>query len=91
MYNFWYVICKKSYGNKGYDFFFRDFGDVESNLIGFCNVVCYCLFIFYELVCGMDGLVYFFFCYVGCRFNYKWMDGFMGKFKVYISIVCVYI
>lgn len=71
--------------------FYRDFGDVESNLIGFCNVVCYCLFIFYELVCGMDGLVYFFFCYVGCRFNYKWMDGFMGKFKVYISIVCVYI
>lgn len=50
--------------------------------------MCYCLFIFYELVCGMDGLVYFFFCYVGCRFNYKWMDGFMGKFKVYISIVC---
>lgn len=71
--------------------FYRDFGDVESNLIGFCNVVCYCLFIFYELVCGMDGLVYFFFCYVGCRFNYKWMDGFMGKFKVYICIVCVYI
>lgn len=71
--------------------FYRDFGDVESNLIGFCNVVCYCLFIFYELVCGMDGLVYFFFCYVGCRFNYKWMDGFRGKFKVYISIVCVYI
>lgn len=35
--------------------FYRDFGDVESNLIGFCNVVCYCLFIFYELVCGMDG------------------------------------
>lgn len=76
-----WIICR---------IFYRDFGDVESNLIGFCNVVCYCLFIFYELVCGMDGLVYFFFCYVGCRFNYKWMDGFMGKFKVYISIVCVY-
>lgn len=39
----------------------------------------------------MDGLVYFSPCHAGCRLNYTWMDGPMGKFKVHIIYTVCFI
>lgn len=46
-------------------FVFSFFLDIGVNVL--CNLNCSCLLVSISFVCGEDNLVYFFFCYVGCK------------------------
>lgn len=50
-----------------YDFSFElEEFEIEANLISICNIGCLCFNNYLELICGINGIIYFFFCYAGC-------------------------